>query len=114
MTYKALIDIGDYKAGEIVPDETALVWAGMYEESPVEKVGEDSQISSEDLKEEPEEKSNAMHDDYLNRNADVVRNAIREDELDKDTLESLLKIESSDKKRKPVIKELKSKIKALK
>lgn len=38
MTYIALENIGDYKKGDIVPDEKAVVWMSMYDKSPVEKV----------------------------------------------------------------------------
>lgn len=49
MTWKAKIDIDKYKAGDVVPDEMAVVWNGMYKESPVERV------NSEVKKEEPKE-----------------------------------------------------------
>ncbi len=35
--YKAKEDIGDYKKGDIVPDEKAFIWKDMYVESPVEE-----------------------------------------------------------------------------
>lgn len=38
MAWKAKSDIGDYKEGDIVPDELAVVWNEMYKESPVEQV----------------------------------------------------------------------------
>jgi hypothetical protein len=121
--YKAKIDIGGYKAGEEVPEDKAIVWAGMYVESPVEKVDEESSAPVENkdsvkpdalAPEEPTAESvNAMHDDYLNRNADVVKKALKDDALDKSTLESLLRLENSGKKRKDVIKAIKFKIEAL-
>ena len=40
MPYIAKIEIGGYKPGEEVPVEKAVVWAGMYVNSPVEYVGE--------------------------------------------------------------------------
>jgi len=46
MSWIAKIDIGGYKAGEEVPEEKAITWKGMYEESPVAFVGES-------VKEEP-------------------------------------------------------------
>lgn len=38
MTYKAKQNIGDYKKGDIVPDQLAQTWSKMYEVSPVEEV----------------------------------------------------------------------------
>lgn len=38
--YKAKIDIGEFKKGEVVPEEQALLWISMYKESPVEKFTE--------------------------------------------------------------------------
>lgn len=118
--YKAKIDIGGYKAGDKVPEEKAKLWAEMYIESPVELVGAEATIGpeskdDEEKIEESEETNNgdAMHDDYLNRNADVVQKAIADDSLDEKTLDSLLKIESANKERKPVIKAIKLKLKSL-
>lgn len=108
--YKALIKIGGYMPGQEVPEEKAIVWLEMYKEAPVEKVNDES---SEEQIEEVPKKNDSMHDDYLNRNADVVKKAIKEDLIEKDVLESLLKIESENKRRKPVIKLLKIKLKAL-
>ena len=39
MTWKAKIDIGDYKAGEEVPEDKAILWNEMYDISPVEQIG---------------------------------------------------------------------------
>ncbi len=123
--YKAKIEIGGYKPGQEVPEEKAIAWAEMYKVSPVEKIEETSNDSSEDKSDdkksdEPEEKkeevpkkNDAMHDDYLNRNADVVKKAIDGDKLEKDVLESLLKIESENKRRKPILKAIKFKMKSL-
>lgn len=36
--YVANCDIGDYSKGDDVPEKIALVWAKMYEVSPVDKV----------------------------------------------------------------------------
>lgn len=38
--YKALMEIGGYKKGEIVPDDKAVLWLGMYDVPPVELVKE--------------------------------------------------------------------------
>lgn len=121
--YKAIENIGGYKIGDEVPEAQAIVWADMYVKSPVEKVGADAPATAapEDDKapdalapEEPTAESvNAMHDDYINRNADVVIKAIEGDDLDKSTLESLLRLESANKKRKKVIDAINLKIKAL-
>lgn len=115
--YKAKINIGGYKVGDEVPEEKAIVWQDMYLVSPVEKIGEESSNNDDDSSavdsSVPEEASNAMHDDYLARNADVVCNAIKDDKLNISELVSLLKIETSNKKRKPVIKAIKLKMKSL-
>ncbi len=111
--YKAKEEIGGYKIGEEVPVEKALVWMKMYKTSPVEEV-EGESLKEESVKEPEKDSSidnNAMHDDYLNRNADVVKKAIKDDHLGKDVLESLLKIESANKKRKPVIDAINLKLK---
>ena len=116
--YKAKIEIGGYKVGDEVPEEKAIVWAGMYVESPVEKVGADAPTAapaddeSKDGDDAPAS-DDSMHDDYLNRNADVVKKAIRDDNLGKSTLNSLLKIETNEKKRKNIVDAIKSKINAL-
>ncbi len=118
--YKAKIEIGGYSIGDEVPTEKAEVWANMYKESPVELVGAETSdkhkvVSTDKPKVEdfPAIAQNAMHDDYLNRNADVVKKALSDDALDKQTLNSLLKIESKGKKRKPVITAIEEKIKSL-
>ena len=114
--YKAKINIGGYEAGEKVPEDKAKLWAEMYVESPVEKVDDNAEaedVETESKEEVEAEPVNAMHDDYLNRNADVVIKAVGDDKLDKKTLKSLLKIESIEKKRKPVIEAIKLKLKSL-
>ena len=118
--YKAKIEIGGYKIGDEVPAQQAEVWAKMYKESPVELVGDEtSDKPDEESNDKPDETQddapveNAMHDDYLNRNADVVKKALSEDDLDKKTLISLSRIETEGKKRKPVITAIEEKIKSL-
>jgi len=110
--YKAIEEIGGYEIGDEVPVEKAMVWMQMYLVSPVEEVKGNSEEDKpvEKPEEAPKENSNPMHDDYLNRNADVVKKAIKQDDLKKDVLESLLKIESSNKNRKPVIDALNLKL----
>lgn len=112
--YKAKIAIGGYKVGDEVPADKAKLWAEMYKESPVEKIGEEStegDSGNDDDGAEAPEKSDAMHDDYLNRKGDVVLKAIKDDELDDKVLKSLLKIESKNKKRKPVLNAIENKLK---
>jgi len=45
--YKAKIDIGEFKKGQIVPDEIAAVWKEMYLESPVEEIKKESEPKTE-------------------------------------------------------------------
>ena len=131
--YKAIKEIGGYKIGEEIPTDQALIWKNMYSIPHVEEVVEEStedipedkseevvEESTEDIpKDKSEEvstsspRSNAMHDDYLNRNADVVRNAIKSDNLSKDVLESLKNIESRDKNRSKIMNALKVKLNKL-
>lgn len=118
--YKALIEIGGYNIGDEVPTDKAELWLSMYKVVPVEKVGKDSSDNDVKVKEEvvspkneTRETANAMHDDYLNRNTDVVKKAIKSDFLDKSTLQSLLSIEVANKKRAKIIQIIKLKIKSL-
>jgi hypothetical protein len=46
--YKAKIDIGGFRKGDIVPAEKALVWANMYLENPCEFVEEQVQVKKEE------------------------------------------------------------------
>ena len=116
--YKAIQEIGGYKIGEEVPAEKAEVWLKMYTVAPVEEVAGEGEKASEEKKEDeepkaiPEESSNnVMLDDYLSRNTNVVVKNVEGDDLSKKQLEGLLFLEKSDKKRKPVIRALKKKIK---
>ena len=104
--YKALEDIGGYKKGDIVPDEKGIVWAKMYDVSPVEKVEDNKQKKVEPVEQPKKAKEtkgdstgSPMLDDYLARKGAVVIKAIKEDDLDKETLAKLLKLEKSDKDR---------------
>ena len=118
--YKAKQDIGGYKVGDKVPADKAKLWNEMYIDSPVEEIvgnapankPADDKPKVEEKKETPED-SNAMHDDYLNRNTDVVKKAIKDDKLNKSTLNSLIKLESKDKRRKQIIEALNLKMKSL-
>ena len=46
MVYKAKIDIGGYKEGDIVPDSKAELWIEMYDYPPVIEI-------TDEVKEEP-------------------------------------------------------------
>jgi hypothetical protein len=57
MAYIAKVNIGDFKKGDVVPDELAVVWATMYKESPVEKSEESkAKVSIPEVKSEEVEK----------------------------------------------------------
>jgi hypothetical protein len=106
--YKALIEIGGYKKGDVVPDEKAEVWLQMYSVPPVEKVS-----GSEKPKEAPkEESSELMFDDYLDRGVNVVKKNLKQDKFDKKTLQGLLKMEKANKNRNMVIEAIKEKLEA--
>jgi len=113
--WKALTDIGGYKKDEIVPDEKALIWNKAYDKSPVVET-EDKPIKSADkpkkIEEKKKEKSadSPMLDDYLNRGLYVVKNAINGDDLDKETLGQLLRIEKGNKDRIMIVDILKKKL----
>ena len=114
--YKAKENIGEYKIGDEVPDEKAIVWEKMYAKSPVEKVGasdkeEPIKETEEKVAEESGDSKDFMLEDYLGRNTDVVVKNIKEDNLDKKQLDSLLKLEKSGKKRRDVIKAIDKKLK---
>jgi len=51
-----------------------------------------------------------MIDDYLDQNARTVRKSLREDDLEQETLERLLKLEKNEKNRKTVIQEIEKKM----
>ena len=110
--YKAIKKIGGYKIGDEVPIDKAKVWLEMYAVPHVEEVSDDGedQDSESELEEkeeselEVESEQNPMLDDYLGRNTNVVIKNIQDDDLSKEQLENLLKLESAIKERKPVIK----------
>ena len=58
-----------------------------------------------------ESSSNAMLDDYLSRNTNVVKKNVEEDDLGLFVLKGLLKLEKANKNRKEVIKAIKKKLK---
>jgi len=102
--YKAIKDIGGYKIGEEIPTEQALVWKDMYAVPHVEEVSGKSTEKVEEVKvEEPVTSGSSILEDYLERKGSVVKKNILEDELSKEQLKELLKIEKSDKNRSAVI-----------
>lgn len=65
MPYKALFDIGEYKKGEVVPDELAEIWLKMYDVPHVESVEEESP-AEEPVEDEPaSEKKKEFEEDLL-------------------------------------------------
>jgi len=113
--YKALINIGDYKKGEEVPNEIAEVWDKMYAVSPVIECSgaEEEPKKVVEEKEKPSKRS-SMLDDYLGRNKYVVVKNIKEDEINIGDLKKLSELEKSGKKRKDVLKAIKRRLEALK
>lgn len=128
--YKAKINIGDYKEGQIVPDELAETWSKMYLVSPVEKVEDEiPQIEVPEIKvpeklvqiEEPsqsgqeksEDTSGDLLDDYLGRNTSVVVKNIQTDKLNKQQLKKILGLEKSGKNRRQVVKALEKRIEGI-
>ena len=118
--YKAIKEIGGYAVGEEVPTEKAETWLKMYSVPHVKKVGKGTKSTEETMvettKEEsfeemPEEPSDdAMLDDYLARGKFVVKKAIVNDNLSKEKLEKLLKLEAHGKDRKIIVDAIKQKL----
>ena len=76
----------------------------MYAVPQVEKINGESTEKIEEVKvEETVVSGNSILEDYLGRSSNVVKKNILEDELSKEQLEELLKIEKSDKNRSAVI-----------
>ena len=112
--YKALIKIGDYKKGDIVPDEKAELWLQMYGIPPVEKIeGPSDPKVVNKPKEKEVDSEGKMDNDYLDRNANVVKKSLEEDNLDEETLERLLDREQEDKNRKSVIEAIEDELEEL-
>jgi hypothetical protein len=115
--YKALIEIGGYNPGMIVPNEIAEVWEKMYVKSPVEKIEDkpveevkkEEQIIEVEV-EEKEESGDLMTDDYLNRGKDVVLNNLKKDNFSKEQLKKLIDCEKKNKNRKQIINALEKNI----
>jgi len=133
--YKAKIDIGDFKAGDVVPDDLAIVWEGMYKESPVEKVdGEEPKVeepkvqepkseepkAEEPKKEEPKDSVKESEDsskeipnwidDYLSRNSFVVANSLNRDKHERKSLKAMLEYERANKNRNKIVELLNKKL----
>lgn len=109
--YIAKENIGDYKKGETVPEDIAIIWDQMYLESPVQKVED---IKTETVKSKPkEEKVDSgydMIDDYLARSQNVVKKNIISDGLSEEQLKMLLDSENANRKRNAIIALLKRQI----
>jgi len=123
MRYIAIKPIGEYKIGDEIPEEKATVWMDMYAEPHVKIAGESSGKIDKKLKKSDKEgldfkksskSSDVMLEDYLGRNENVVIKNVKEDNLSKDHLEKLLKLEVSDKKRKSVIEAINKKLVSIK
>lgn len=113
MAYKAKEKIGEYEAGDIVPEEQAKLWLSRYKYPPVELVSgeaDSSKKKKEEVKIVTKDNSDPLLDDYLNQNSYVVRRSIRNDDLSDSQIKKLIKIEEEDKNRKSVLKALKDKL----
>ena len=118
--YEAIKDIGDYNVGDIVPDELAKAWLEMYAVPQVRKVDEkkkkEEKATGEETagKEEPVSKSSeTILEDYLAGNQSVVKKNVSEDNLNKNQLETLLRLEKDGKKRPLVLNAIKQRLKKL-
>lgn len=108
--YKAILEIGGFKVGDIVPDAQAQVWLEMYDVPHVKLVkNKDEDISepekeiTEKTEDTSEDSQEPMLDDYLARNKNVVTSAIDKDNLDGVVLTKLLRMERDGKNRSKVI-----------
>ena len=109
--YKAILEIGGFNVGDIVPDAQAQVWLEMYDVPHVKLVKNKDEDVSEPEKEITEKAEDAsgesqdnMLDDYLARNKNVVISAIDKDNLDGVVLTKLLRMERDGKNRSKVIR----------
>lgn len=109
--YKAIIEVGGYKVGDIVPDEKAKHWNKVFGVPHCEEVKDEKSKKPEIEAKEEVPSNDVMVDDYLDRNENVAVKNIREDKLPLETLKKLLAHEKEDKKRKNVIKALEKAIK---
>lgn len=111
--YKAIKEIGGYKIGEEVPDRLAELWLDTYDIPHVEKSEKNvsEKKKSEEKPKKVEEKKVDSYDnileDYLDRNQSVVKKNLHEDNLSKNQLKGMLKIEQKDKKRPLILDSIK-------
>jgi hypothetical protein len=103
MVYKAKMEIGGYKPGEVVPDEKAELWLQMYDVPPVEKVAEVTSSVAPVAKPAPKADSTVMVGDYLDRPSSVVVKNIKTDVLSKSVLLEMQASEKKGKKRNAVL-----------
>ena len=119
--YKAILEVGGFNVGDIVPDAQAQVWLEMYDVPHVKLVkskdedvsGLEKEITSkaEDIVFTPENPNEIMLDDYLARGKNVVCANIKRDGLGVSTLKTLLTKEKEGKNRDKVIRTIEDKIK---
>jgi len=111
--YKAKIDIGGFRKGDVVPDEKAVIWEKQYLTSPVEFVQDVVKTAPilPKVEAKTEETTVDFSDDYLGRNQNVVLKNIASDNLPQEELKKLLTSEEENRKRKSVIISLKKLIK---
>ena len=116
--YKAILEVGGFNVGDIVPDAQAQVWLEMYDvphvklvKSKDEDVSEPETVVGGKDAEASEEPQNVMLDDYLARGKNVVCANIKKDGLSVETLKTLLTKEKEGKNRDKVIRTIEDKIK---
>lgn len=82
------------------------------EKEAKEKAEEEAKkaVESKPESETSDDSSDALLDDYLNRNENVVLKNLHQDPLNHSIIEKLIKIENSDKKRDKILKALKRKL----
>lgn len=103
--YVATQDVGDFKEGDQVPDMQAELWMDMYVHPPVKKVDKIEEKLSVPEEEDSDSESSkpSLLEDYLGRNGNTVAKNIQEDELSKEQLEEMLKLEKEGKNRAIVV-----------
>ncbi len=104
--YKALVDIGEYKKGEVVPDALAETWLKMYSVPQVERVEGQAPVPKVEAKED----LGIMVEDYLNRPTNVVVKNVQTDKLSKAALKALAVEEKANKSRSSVLKVIDEKL----
>ena len=116
--YKAILEIGGYNVGDIVPEDKAKVWLSMYDVPHVkqvkdadEDVAEPETVVEDDNTETPKGPQNIMEEDYLARGKNVVVANIKRDGLSVETLRTLLTKEKENKNRPKVISTIEDELK---